>query len=112
LTILCSGAKPRADVNSCVFKLLLVMAAHHCCYSWWRWWFNALWVTNSLKLWPAHCHVTIIVLLWRFICNLIDMCDHIYGLLQAVEFDCFYSILWYSTEHNHVPLTKLLAICS
>ncbi len=50
LTILCSGAKPRADTNSCVFKLLLVMAVHHCCYSWWRWWSNALWVTNLLKV--------------------------------------------------------------
>jgi hypothetical protein len=48
-----------------------VVAACHCC-SWWRWWSDTLWVT-LIRILPHSLLVYCGSLVWRFLCNLIDM---------------------------------------
>jgi hypothetical protein len=47
------------------------MAACHC-RSWWRWWSVTLWATH-MRLWLHSLSCYLKLLLWRFLCNCIDL---------------------------------------
>ncbi len=57
------------------------MAARHC-HSWWRWWSVTLWAT-LMRLWLHSLSCYLQLLLWRFLCNFID-------LLDVIMFFCYW----------------------